>query len=150
MRQTALVVRILLGSIFFIFGLNGFLQFIPMADMPEGAIAFFGALAKTGYMLPILFAAQIVGGALLLAGMVPLALVVLAPIVVNIVAFHVFLAPSGLPLAIVVAAASLFLAYAYRESYKPLLTASGVQSLQAKSDHPAPESSPDLAHHRTR
>jgi len=82
--------------------------------------------------------------------MAPLALVVLAPIVVNIVGFHVFLAPSGLPLAIVVAAASLFLAYAYRESYKPLLTASGVPSLEAKSDHPAPERSPDLAHHRTR
>ena len=123
MKKTALATRVLLGSIFLIFGLNGFLQFIPMAAMPEGAIAFFGALAKTGYMLPLLFAAQVIGGALLLAGMVPLALVILAPIVVNIVAFHVFLAPSGLPLAIVVAAATMLLAYAYRESYEPLLSA---------------------------
>jgi hypothetical protein len=128
MKQTALAVRILLGSIFLIFGLNGFLQFIPQFAMPEGAIAFFGALAKTGYMLPLLFAAQIIGGVLLLAGMVPLALVILAPIVVNIVAFHLFLAPGGLPLAIVVAAASLFLAYAYRKSYEPLLSTSGAQS----------------------
>jgi hypothetical protein len=122
MKQTALAYESFSGSIFLIFGLNGFLQFIPQFAMPEAAIAFFGALAKTGYMLPILFAAQIVGGALLLAGMVPLALVILAPIVVNIVAFHVFLAPGGLPLAVVVAAAALFLAYAHRESFGPLLS----------------------------
>ena len=128
MKKTALGARILLGSIFLIFGLNGFLQFIPMAAMPEGAIAFFGALAKTGYMLPLLFAAQVVGGALLLAGMVPLALVILAPIVVNIVAFHLFLAPSGLPLAIVVAAAALLLAYAHRQSFGSLLSTGAAQS----------------------
>jgi hypothetical protein len=128
MKKTALAVRIVLGSIFLIFGLNGFLQFIPQFAMPDGAIAFFGALAKTGYMLPILFAAQVIGGALLLAGLVPLALVILAPIVVNIVAFHLFLAPGGLPLAIIVAAASLFLAYAYRAAYEPLLSTGGAQS----------------------
>jgi hypothetical protein len=128
MKKTALAIRILLGSIFLIFGLNGFLQFIPMADMTEGAIAFFGALAKTGYMLPVLFATQIVGGGLMLAGMVPLALVILAPIVVNIVAFHLFLAPGGLPLAIVVAGASLFLAYAHRQSFEPLLSTGAAQS----------------------
>jgi len=128
MKKTALAVRILLGSIFLIFGLNGFLQFIPQFAMPEGAIAFFGALAKTGYMLPLLFAAQVVGGALLLAGMVPLALFILAPIVVNIVAFHLFLAPGGLPLAIVVAAASLFLAYAHRRSFESLLSTGTTQS----------------------
>jgi hypothetical protein len=128
MKKTALAVRILLGAIFLIFGLNGFLQFIPQFAMPDGAIAFFGALAKTGYMLPILFAAQVIGGALLLAGIVPLALVILAPIVVNIVTFHLFLAPGGLPLAIVVAAASLFLAYAYRAAYEPLFSTGGAQS----------------------
>jgi hypothetical protein len=128
MKQTALAARILLGSIFLIFGLNGFLHFIPQPAMPEGAISFFGALAMTGYMLPVLFATQIVGGALLLAGMVPLGLVVLAPVVVNIVAFHVFLEPGGLPLALVVAAASLFLAYVHRQSFGPLLSTGGAQS----------------------
>ena len=90
--------------------------------MPEAAVSFSGALAMTGYMLPLLFTVQVVGGVLLLAGIVPLALVILAPIIVNIVAFHVFLAPGGLPLAIIVAAAALLLAYAYRESYVPLLS----------------------------
>jgi len=61
MIRTALAARILLGSIFLIFGLSGFLRFIPMAAMPEGAIGFFGALAKAGYMLPLLFATQVVG-----------------------------------------------------------------------------------------
>ena len=84
--------------------------------------------AKTGYMLPLLFAAQIVAGALLLVGVVPLALVILAPIVVNIVAFHVFLAPGGLPLAFVVAGAVLFLAYAHRQSVESLLSTSAAQS----------------------
>jgi hypothetical protein len=54
MIRTALAARIL-------FGLSGFLRFIPMAAMPEGAIGFFGALAKAGYMLPLLFATQVVG-----------------------------------------------------------------------------------------
>jgi uncharacterized membrane protein YphA (DoxX/SURF4 family) len=121
MKQSALAARILLGSIFVVFGLNGFLHFLPQPSMPEGAISFFGALAMTGYILPLLFGTQIVGGVLLLVGMVPLALVILAPIIVNIVAFHVVLAPGGLPLAVVVAAAALFLAYAHRESYGPLL-----------------------------
>ena len=128
MNKTALAARILLGSIFLIFGLNGLLQFTPMAAMPEGGIAFFGALAKTGYMLPVLFATQVVGGALLLAGMVPLALLILAPIVVNIVAFHLFLAPGGLPLAIVVAAALLLLAYAHRQSFEALFWTGTAQS----------------------
>jgi putative oxidoreductase len=122
MKQTAAGARILLGSIFVIFGLNGFLHFIPQPSMPEAAVSFFGALAMTGYMLPLLFAVQVVGGVLLLAGIVPLALVILAPIIVNIVAFHVFLAPGGLPLAIIVAAAALLLAYAHRDSYVSLLS----------------------------
>jgi hypothetical protein len=122
MKQSALATRILLGSIFVVFGLNGFLHFLPQPAMPEGAISFFGALAMTGYFLPLLFGTQIVGGVLLLAGMVPLALVILAPIIVNIVSFHVVLAPGGLPLAVVVAAAALFLGYVHRESFRPLLS----------------------------
>jgi hypothetical protein len=122
MKQSALAARFLLGSIFVVLGLNGFLHFLPQPSMPEGAISLFGALAMTGYFLPLLFGTQIVGGVLLLVGMVPFALVILAPIIVNIVAFHVVLAPGGLPLALVVTAAALFLAYAHRESFLPLLS----------------------------
>jgi len=124
MKTAILITRLLLGLIFTVFGLNGFLQFLSMPPPPEPAMAFFGAMAATGYMIPLLFTTQIVGGALLLLGMVPLALVILAPVIVNIVAFHSFLAPGGLPLAVVVAALASFLAWAHRDAYRPLFAGS--------------------------
>jgi len=138
--KTALVIaRTLLGIIFVVFGLNGFLHFLPQPEMPQAAIAFFGALAATGFMLPTLFAAQVVGGALLLLGMVPLALVILAPVIVHIVEFHVFLAPGGLGLAIIVAALALFLAWSHRAAYRSLFVASPAPSvLVGVSEQSAP------------
>src|SRR5262249_60375529 len=97
MKTAVLIARILIGSIFGVFALNGFLPFLPQPEMPQAAIAFFGALAASGFMLPLLFATQLIGGALLLLGMVPLGVVILAPVIVHIVAFHVFLAPAGFP-----------------------------------------------------
>jgi uncharacterized membrane protein YphA (DoxX/SURF4 family) len=120
MKTLNLIARILLGLIFVVFGLNGFLHFLPQPPMPDAAKSFFGGLAATGYMLPLLFAAQVLGGGLILLGMVPLGLLILAPVIVNIIAFHVFLAPDGLPLALVVAGLELFLAWAHREAYAPL------------------------------
>jgi uncharacterized membrane protein YphA (DoxX/SURF4 family) len=120
MKTATLIARVLLGVIFLVFGFNGFLHFLPQPPMPDAAQSYFGALAATGYMLPMLFATQVVGGALLLVGMVPLGLVILAPVIVNIVGFHIFLAPAGLPLAVVVAALALFLTWPFREVYAPL------------------------------
>jgi hypothetical protein len=128
MKTAVLIARILLGVIFVVFGLNGFLQFLPQPEMPQKAVAFFGGLAASGFMLPTLFATQLVGGALLLLGMVPLGVVILAPVIVHIVAFHVFLAPAGLPLAAVVAALALFLAWTHRPAYRPLFAAAVVPS----------------------
>ena len=124
MKTATLIARILLGLIFVVFGSNGFLHFIPQPPMPEAAVAFFGGMAATGYMLPLLFGTQVVGGALLLIGMVPLALVVLGHIIVNIVAFHAFIAPDGMPLAIVVSLLALFLAWRHWASFRPLFVAS--------------------------
>jgi len=129
MKTTVLIARILLGVIFVVFGLNGFLQFLPQPEMPQAAIAFFGGLAASGFMLPTLFATQLVGGALLLLGMVPLGLVILAPVIVHIVEFHVFLAPAGLPLAVLVATLAMFLAWTHRAAYRPLFAASVVPSV---------------------
>ncbi len=113
--------RILMGLVFFVFGLNGFLHFIPQPPtVPDFAIA----LAKTGYMLPIIFATQLIVGVLLLVNrFVPLALVLIAPVIVNIVAFHLFLAPSGIPMAIIVLLLEIYLVWAYRKAYAPLFTA---------------------------
>jgi uncharacterized membrane protein YphA (DoxX/SURF4 family) len=124
MKTMATIARVLLGLLFAVFGANGFLHFLPPMPMPAGAISFFGALGATGYMLPLVFATQVVAGILLVVGVfVPLALTLLAPVIVNIFFFHLFLAPGGLPLAIVVIVLELFLVWTHRSSFRALLSA---------------------------
>ncbi len=137
MKTAMLIARFLLGIIFVVFGLNGFLHFLPQPQMPQAAVAFFGALANTGYLLPLIFASQVVGGGLLLFGMIPLGLLVLAPVIVNIVAIHLFLAPDGIPIALVVAALELFLAWTHRAAYRSLLASSGPAAGRAREEHAA-------------
>lgn len=118
--------RILLGLPLCVFGLNGFLEFIPPPPepLPEGAMNFLTALAETGYMLPLIAVMMIVCGVLLLVNrFVPLALVVLAPFFVNSIIFHARLEPSGFPVACVFVALELALAWSYRRAFAPLLTA---------------------------
>lgn len=95
-------VRVLMGLPLVVFGLNGFLNFIPppATPLPEGATLFVGALFKSGYMMQLVAGTQLVAGALLLANrFVPLALALLAPFLVNSLAFHLVLEPSGLVMA---------------------------------------------------
>jgi putative oxidoreductase len=100
MKIATLIARILLGLLFLVFGLNGFLHFIPMAPPPGLAGQFMGALFVSHY-LTFIFSVQLIGGALLLANrFVPLALVLLGPIIVNILLFHSLMAPEGLPVAL--------------------------------------------------
>jgi hypothetical protein len=102
MKIVALISRLLLGFIFLVFGLNGFLHFIHMPPPTGIAAQFFTAIFISKYWV-VIFALQLLGGALLLVNRyVPLALVVLGPIIVNIFFFHLLMAPSGLPLAILV------------------------------------------------
>jgi uncharacterized membrane protein YphA (DoxX/SURF4 family) len=116
--------RILLGFIFFASGVNGFFHFVAPPAMHGPAATFMEGLVASGYIFPILFATYIVAGAALLANrFVPLALVLLAPAIVNIFAVHVLHAPHGLPVALVVVALELFLAWRYREAYRPLFQA---------------------------
>ena len=116
--------RLLMGLLFFVFGLNGFLNFIPppSTPMPEGAVAFGGALMMTGYMMPLIKGTELLVGALLLANcFVPLALALIAPVIVNIIAYHVFLAPDGMVLTLVILALEVYLAWAYRKAFRPML-----------------------------
>jgi uncharacterized membrane protein YphA (DoxX/SURF4 family) len=120
--KTPTIARLLLGLVFFVFGMNGLVRFLPMPPPQGDAARFFGGLATGGYFLPLLAATQALAGlALLLGRFVPLALVVLAPVIVNIVAFHVFLAPAGIGLAMVVLGLELYLAWVYRAAFRPLL-----------------------------
>ncbi|HEY8270028.1 MAG TPA: DoxX family membrane protein [Pseudobdellovibrionaceae bacterium] len=108
-----LIARILLGLIFFIFGLAGLLNLIPVPpDLPERLVTFNTGLAASGYFMTLLKATETICGLLLLMGsFVPLALVVLAPIVINIILVHAFMAPSGLPLAIVIGLLLFYLSF---------------------------------------
>jgi len=102
MKIASLIARILLGLVFLVFGLNGFLHFIPMPPPTGVAGHFFGAIFASHYWV-VIFGVQTLGGLLLLANrFVPLALVLLGPVIVNIFFFHALMAPAGLPLAIVV------------------------------------------------
>ena len=102
MKTASTVARYLAGVIFLVFGLNGFLHFIPLPPPSGVAGQFMGALFVSHY-LTLIFALQVIGGVLLLANRyVPLALAILAPVIVNILSFHALMAPSGLPLALVV------------------------------------------------
>jgi uncharacterized membrane protein YphA (DoxX/SURF4 family) len=123
MRSKLIVAaRIVLGLIFVIFGLNGFLGFMPQPPMPAAAGAFAGALAASGYFFPLLKTVEILAGLALLSNrFVPLALTVLAPIIVNIAAFHIFLAPS--PIIVHLLGLEVGLAWAYRESFRGVLAA---------------------------
>lgn len=126
-RYATIVTRVLIGLLFATTGLNGFLNFMPAPDpstMAPAGVAFTAALYATGYMLQLASGVQLVAGVLLVAGrFVPLALAILAPMVVNIFLIHVFLEPSGLGIAIVVVAAEIGLAWAYRDKFRPMLQA---------------------------
>ena len=124
-RYAAATARILLGLVFFVSGLNGFFNFIPppSTPMPDRAMAFIGAIMGAGYMLPLLAGTQALAGAMLLANrFVALALVLLAPVIVNIVAFHVFLAPGGRAIAFAVLALEVFLAWVHRAAFQGMLS----------------------------
>ena len=102
MKMVYLISRILLSLLFLVFGSNGFLHFIPMGTPPPGlAGEFMHALMESHYAL-VVSALQVLGGFLvLIPRLAPTGLVILGPIVFNILLFHIFLMPAGLPLAII-------------------------------------------------
>ena len=121
---SAISARILLGLIYLVFGLNFFFHFLPTPPSNGGvADAFTGGLFQSGYFFPMLKGLEVVLGAMLLIGLVvPLALVVLMPISINILLFHAFLTPGNSAMGIVIVLVHIYLAWSYRDYYKPLLS----------------------------
>src|SRR6267154_1072975 len=120
MKTTIVIARLLLGLIFLTFGLNGFLHFIPASPPSGTAGQFVGALFVSHYLLPI-FLLQIISALLLLLNRyVPLALTLLAPIIVNILLIHILMLPSGLPLALVVTALWIVVFLSVRSAFAGL------------------------------
>src|SRR3982075_1124320 len=118
MKILTLIARLLLGLIFVVFGLNGFLNFLSMGPMPSGlAGQFVGALVLSHYFW-VVAALKVAGGALRLVNrFVPLGLVLLGPVIVNIILYHVFLNLTGIALAIVVAVLWFIVFYAHRQYF---------------------------------
>jgi uncharacterized membrane protein YphA (DoxX/SURF4 family) len=119
-RKLTIVLRSLLGLIF-VAGPAATMFHAGEPTLPTQAAAFARALSETGYMMPLLWSTEIVAGSMLLTGiLVPLALLLLAPVVVNIVLFHAVLAPSVAVPAALVIGPEKFLAWQYRRAFQPL------------------------------
>jgi uncharacterized membrane protein YphA (DoxX/SURF4 family) len=123
-RLMPAVVRVLLGLMFLVFGLNGFLNFMPAPkDMPQEIMTVVGSLMQAGYMTVVSGAEVVIAVLLLLNRFVPLALALLAPIIVGILTFHIAMAPATIGPGIVVAVMELYLAWVYRAAFEPMLAA---------------------------
>ena len=121
MKIATIITRSLLGLVFVVFGSNKFLHFLPSPPMTGEAGAFIGAMYVT-HFLYVVASFEVIGGLLLLTGRyAPLGLTLVGPVVVNILAFHTFMAPSGLPIALIVSALALFLLWSYREHFAGLV-----------------------------
>lgn len=124
MKIAGTIARYLLGLMFAVFGANGFLHFIPLPPPPPGLAAnYMGALFVSHYLVAV-FLLELIPGILLLAGRyVPLALVLLGPVIVNIFLFHAFLEPSGLPLAAIAVVLWLFVFASVRSAFAGIFQA---------------------------
>ena len=122
MKVLTIIVRILLGLVFVLFGSNAFLRFLPMPPLPQGVAGeYLHAFFASGYVY-VIGGFQVIGGLLLLIGrFVPLGLTILAAIIVNIWAFHLLMAPEGVPPAVVVTILELFLVWSYRDRFAGIL-----------------------------
>jgi len=125
-KIVVLASRILLGLLFIVFGLNGFLHFTPQPTPPPGlARDYFVTLISSNY-LALPFALQVIAGALLLLNRyVPLALALLAPVIVNILMFHVLMLPAGLPPGLLATLFWFVVAYNVRSSFAGIFAARG-------------------------
>jgi putative oxidoreductase len=122
MKVTTIIARVLLGLMFVVFGSNIFLHFIPMPPLPATLAGDFSKALMQSHYMYVVGLLQVIGGLMLLIGRyVPLGLTLLGPVIVNILLFHIFLEPSGLPMALVVAVLALFLLWRYRTNFAGLV-----------------------------
>ena len=124
MKITSIIARYLLGLIFTVFGLNGFLNFIHQPPTTNPLTVQFLTSVSQSHFAAFFFAIQVLGGLLLLSGyFVPLALTLLAAELYNILAFHLTLAPASIPPALVASVLWILVFLPHRESFKGIFTA---------------------------
>ncbi len=121
MKIAVIIVRVLMGLLFFFASVAFFFDLVEAQEMEGDVLLFNQGMAASGYLFPLVKTIELVCGLAFLSGFfLPLATVVMFPITVNIFLFHLFLAPDGLPVAIFALAANLFLAFACRRHYREL------------------------------
>lgn len=124
MKIAAIIIRVLMGLMFLFSSVSFFFNLIPTPPLTGGLKTFNDGLVASVYLVPLIKGTELVCALAFISGrFVPLAVVVIFPVIVNIVLIHSFLAPEGLLVAILLLLADLFLAYYYRERYKALLAA---------------------------
>jgi putative oxidoreductase len=118
LKITALIARLLLGIMFLVFGLNGFLHFIPQQPMPAGLAAQYMDVLTASHYLVFVFLVQVICGFLFLIGRcVPFALLLIAPVIVNILLFHALMNPGGILPGILVTLFWFIVAYRLRAAF---------------------------------
>ncbi|MGB7070243.1 MAG: DoxX family membrane protein [Pyrinomonadaceae bacterium] len=124
MKIAMIIVRTLMGLLFLFASISVLFNLFPKPEMTGAVKTFNDGLEATGYFMTLLKITELLCGiAFVIGRFVPLATVVIAPIIVNIFFFHAFLDRTGLPVAIFLVLANAFVAYYYRDSYKGLLAA---------------------------
>ena len=124
MKIVAMIARYLLGLMFTVFGLNSFLSFIPMGPMPPGLAGDFSRLLFSTHYFYFVGAVMVVSGVLFLVGrFVPLALVLLGPVLVNILIFHIVMAPRSIGTGLFATLLWLLVAYQARSAFTGLFQA---------------------------
>ena len=121
MNKAKLAARLVFGLLWVVFSLNFFFHFLPQPPPTEAGLKFLMGLMTNPYLFPLMKVIELAVGVMLLANIaVPLALVLIAPISVNIILYHAVLDPAGMAIALLVVGLNLFLGLAYFDSYKPL------------------------------
>ncbi|MDH5717595.1 MAG: hypothetical protein OEZ22_08140 [Spirochaetia bacterium] len=123
MKNAITIVQVLLGAMMFVFGINYYLKLLPSPPASIQAKALLTAMSMSGYLMDFIKITETVCGALLLTRkFVPLALIILAPVVLNILMIHLFLNPSGIPMGLIITGMEGFLLWVYRDYYKGILS----------------------------
>lgn len=121
MKIAIIIVRALIGLLFLFASVTYFLNLVPEPELTGKMKLFSEGIAASGYLMPLVKTIEMLCGIAFVTGkFIPLAIVLIAPIAVNILLVNVFLAPEGLPIVIPLFAGILFLAYCYRKNYETL------------------------------
>ena len=125
MKTTVIIVRILMGLLFLFASIVVLFKLAPQPELEGKVKIFMDGITATGYLMPLIKITELVCGIAFISGrFVPLATVVIAPVVVNIFLFHAFVDPQGLPVAVLLVLGNIFLAYANWNKFRPVLEAS--------------------------